>query len=199
MTSSEAPQVSIEKLAQPCLDGVRDLLGFDLDFTVETLPVLDHYCRTLRSAPGWSEHAEEISCAMGVYFGEVIRRQLPSRWHLSVDGFHAWRLEFEPYFLCFNPLGIALEMLLEGDALGWNASYLTWNDAGEAIEARLRKIPDVAEDDFYTFSVRYEVLETVTEFLAGWTAKDPPKLYDPAFYAEQIAARGEPEIVLSMS
>jgi hypothetical protein len=198
MSDSEAPEPSIEELAQSCRDAVRDLLGFELDFTVETLPVLDHFCRRIRTNPGWADRAEEISCVVGAYFGEVLRQRYPCRWHRGAKGFYAWRLEFEQFFLCFNPLGVALEMLLEGDALGWNANFLTWNEASESLAARLRNIPEVKEEDFYTFSVRNEVLETVTDFLAGWTAKDPPKLYDPIFYQEQIALRGEPEIALTL-
>ncbi len=198
MVRPESAPPRIAALAQQCVEGAQELLDFELDLTVETLPVLDHYCRLLRAGPGWPDSAETMAQVLGAYFGEVVRRQYGSRWHLGSESSHAWRLEFEDYFLCFNPMGVALEMLLEGDALGWNAAYLTWPEATDALQSRLSNLPQVSEEDFYSFSVRYEVLETVTDFLAGWTAKDPPKIYDSSFYQEQIAARGEPEIVFTV-
>jgi hypothetical protein len=196
---SPTPEDRIEELARACVVLVRDDLGFELDFTAETLPVLDHFCRRYRTGPDWSDRAEEIAATVGVYFGEVLRRKFPFRWHVSEKGYHAWRLELEPCFLCFNPLGVALELLLEGDALGWNACYLTWPDATEALRTRLGRMDQVSEEDFYAFSVRYEVLEAVADFLAGWTAQDPPRVYDSRFYDDQIAARREPEIVFTVT
>lgn len=199
MTGSTPPEAQIEELARACVEIVRHNLGFELDFTIETLPVLDHFCRCFREGPEWPEHVEEIAAIVGTYFGEVLRRRFPCRWHVSPKGHHAWRLELEPYFLCFNPLGAALELLLDGDALGWHASYLTWPDAAEALQSRLGRMPQVSAEDFYTLSVRSEVLETVADFLAGWTAKDPPRRYDAKFYEDQIAARREPEIVFNVN
>lgn len=188
----------VEQLATRCIEDVKEALGFELDYTIETLPVLDHFCGRVRSGPSWPEQAQGFALMIGAYFGEVIRKQHACRWHLSPEGGHSWRLDFEQYYLSFNPIGMALELLLEGDALGWNARFLTWEDATEALQARLSRLPEVAEGDYYTLSVRNEVLETVTDFLAGWTAKDPPKVYDAKFYEEQIAAQPEPEVIIDV-
>jgi len=198
MTGAPIPMELVEQLAATCVEDVKEVLDFDLDFTIETLPVLDHFCECARSGPSWPEQAEGLALMIGAYFGEVIRKQHPCRWYLSAEGGHAWRLEFEAYFLCFNPVGAALELLLEGDALGWNASYLTWDDATEALQTRLSKLPPVSEEDFYKLTVRHEVLETVTDFLASWTAKDPPKVFDAEFYEQQVAAQPEPEIIVKI-
>jgi len=197
MKAPSSPEPRIEELSRLCIEGVRQLLNFELDLTIDTLPVLDHYARYQRTGPDWPDRAEDLALELGAYFGEVIRRRFPSRWYLSSDGAHSWRLEFEPFFLCFNPMGIAVEMLLEGEALGWNAAYLTWTEATEALRARLAKLPEVSEDDYYTFSVRSEVLEAVCDFLAGWTAKEPPRVFEGQFYQEQLDAQSKPEIVLS--
>lgn len=199
MTGTPIPMDLVEKLAETCVQDVKEVLGFELDFAVETLPVLDHFCGCARSGPSWPDQAEGIALMVGAYFGEVIRKEYACRWFLSPEGGHLWRLDFEQFFLCFNPIGMALELLLEGDALGWNASYLTWDDATEALQTRLSRIPQVAEGDFYTLSVRNEVLETVTDFLASWTAKDRPKVYDAKFYEAQIAAQPEPEIIVKIN
>ena len=136
-----------------------------------------------------------------VYFGEVIRRHFDDRcrWYRSDDGPHAWRLEFTDCFLCFNPLGVALELLLEGPAPGWNTDFVTAHDAAEPLESHLSQLPGVSEEDFYTFSVRYEVLETVDDFLRRWQSKskNPERQYDSADYEARLAQL-EPDMTTSI-
>jgi hypothetical protein len=169
MGARETPQ-EVARLSEECVRDVREELGFDLDYTVETLPVVDHYCRTARKRSRWPDGAEHIAETVGAYFGEVIRGRFKKgcRWHLGAEGLHAWRLEFEHFFLCFNPLGAALELLLEGQAHGWNADFVTLPEVSEDLENHLDNLPGVSEDDYYTLSVRYEVLETIQAFLVLW-------------------------------
>lgn len=174
---------------------VRDELGFELDYTVETLPVVDHYCRQARRGARWPDGAEHLAETVGAYFGEVLRVHYGTgcRWHLGADGSHAWRLEFERFFLCFNPVGIALELLLEGKAHGWNADFVTLPEVADDLEAHLDSLPGVSEDDYYTLSVRSEVLETIQAFLELWQraqaerdAAAPQKTYRTADYEERL-------------
>lgn len=174
---------------------VRDELGFELDYTVETLPVVDHYCRQARRGARWPDGAEHLAETVGAYFGEVLRAHYGTgcRWHLGTDGSHAWRLEFERFFLCFNPVGIALELLLEGKAHGWNADFVTLPEVADDLEAHLDSLPGVSEDDYYTLSVRSEVLETIQAFLELWQraqaerdAAAPQKTYRTADYEERL-------------
>lgn len=185
------PPAKIAKLSESCVRDVQEELGFELDFTVETLPVLDHHCRTARKGDHWPQQAEHLAQIVGSYFGEVIRQRFKHacRWALSADGPHAWRLEFEDCFLCFNPLGAAMELLLEGPAHGWNADFVTLPEASNAVETHLDQLPGVAEGDFYTLSVRYEVLETIQDFLGRWQVrtKSSPRRYETADYEERLS------------
>jgi hypothetical protein len=190
MAARETPK-EVVQLSEECVRDVRDALGFDLDYTVETLPVVDHYCRNARKGARWPDGAEHIAETVGAYFGEVIRAHFKKgcRWHLSDDGAHAWRLEFERFFLCFNPVGTALEFLLEGQAPGWNADFVTLAEASGDLEAHLDTLPSVAEDDYYTLSVRYEVLDTIQDFLVRWQRglDAPQRKYQTADYDERLS------------
>lgn len=190
MAQLKPPDV-IAQLAEDCIREVHEELGFELDYSVETLPVLDHHCRTARQGEAWPDNAEHLAEIVGSYFGETLRRRYhhACRWVLSDDGPHAWRLEFEECFLCFNPLGAALELLLEGQAHGWNADFVTHPEASLAVENHLDKLPGVAERDFYTLSVRYEVLETIQDFLELWHAsrEDSPRTFESSDYEKRLA------------
>lgn len=193
MSHEDTPE-EIAALADQCVRDVREALGFELDYTADTLPLLDHYCREARKGSRWSERAEHTTRSVGAYFGEVVRRRFEgsSRWVLDEDGAHAWRVEFEPVFLCFNPLGAVLELLLEGDALGWNAGFITHPEADEPLREKLARLPGVSEDDFYSLSVRLEVFETVYEFLLGWerSRKKSKAPYGRGDYERRLAQLG---------
>src|SRR5262249_23861948 len=98
-----APSDVVE-LYEGCIYYVEKALNVQLDFTQETLPLLDHYVRTAPDNP-----SQEVLGLMvpicGAYFGEVVRRQLPGgRWHAPEEDYSNWRVEFDPCFLHFNPL-----------------------------------------------------------------------------------------------
>jgi hypothetical protein len=145
--------------------------------------------------------AEHLAQIVGAYFGEVIRRRFNNacRWVLSADGPHDWRLEFEDCFLCFNPLGAALELLLEGPAHGWNADFITLPEAESDLETHLDQLPGVAEGDFYRLSVRYEAIETIQDFLGRWQVRrgKSPRRYETADYEERLAQM-QPDLAVAL-
>jgi hypothetical protein len=159
---SDAPDVA-EDLALGAFRLAKEKLGFELDFTPETLPVLDHYLEQLRQEEG--EEVDEKLVAVvgpcaGAYFGEVARRSLPGlRWHCPKDDYQRWRLEGVNAFLCFNPIGVALEALYRAPLGDWNAHYTLLASEQEIVDASLEATGPVREDDFYCLSVRHEVLE----------------------------------------
>jgi hypothetical protein len=190
MSESVVPR-EIFSLAAECVAAVRDETGVELDYTTLTLPVLDHYCRSVRRGPRWTDGARQTAHSVGAYFGEVVRRHFGARcrWVLDADGLHAWRLEFEEVFLCFNPLGSALESLLDGRALGWNAEFVTLAEAEDSLRERLDRLPGVSERDFFTLSVRIDVLETICEFLEQWehARDDSRRPYGTTEYESRLA------------
>jgi hypothetical protein len=168
MDDDRAPHV-IEDLALGAFRLVKEKIGFELDFTPETLPVLDHYLAQLGDERGGGPDEKVLSlvgpCA-GAYFGEVARRALPGlRWHSPDDEYEGWRIEASDVFLCFNPIGVALEALHREPLADWNAHFALLPAEQELVNASLEATGPVREDDYYRLAVRFEVLEQTLHVL----------------------------------
>jgi hypothetical protein len=184
-----APPV-IAQLADGCVRFVQQALNLPLDYTPETLPILDHYVRE-RGRDGREEIAGLLAPPTGAYFGEVARRSLSHvRWHCHGDEYDSFRLEFEPFFLSFNPIGVATEVIREGQATGPGAFFDVLDEARDLLKEALAKHARVPTEDYYTFTMRYEVLEQVTALLFALEAERKERRhFGPEVYR---AARGEP-------
>ncbi|HEX7478730.1 MAG TPA: DUF6278 family protein [Polyangiales bacterium] len=180
----------IAEWAATCVKFVKEALKLELDYTPETLPVLDHYVRAAAGDPAQEVRAL-LTPPLGAYFGEVVRRQMSgARWHVPDDDYPAYRLEFDGFFLHFNPLGVAVEVLSSDDAEGFGAHFQILDEARGAVEEALQRSASVSVDDYYSFTIRYETLELVTSVLAGLESlhRQPPRRFGPEVYR---AAAGE--------
>ena len=74
----------------------------------------------------------------------------------------SWRLRFERCSLTFNPIGVALEVLLGQEVPDWGA-HLQTAPGGSAPRSRkaLEVFGDVRDRDYYTFTMRFEAIEQV--------------------------------------
>jgi len=110
----EAPAPGpIADLAEGCVRFVEKALGVRLDYTPETLPLLDHYLAQARGDAGARmETLDLLAQAAGAYFGEVIRRKHPSWWRTDAEDPMQWRIELEAVYLAFHPMLFAREALL---------------------------------------------------------------------------------------
>ncbi|UCH29055.1 MAG: hypothetical protein JSV06_12400, partial [Myxococcales bacterium] len=96
----------------------------------------------------------------GAYFGELIRRQLQDgTWEIDPDDHSNWRLSFDNCSLTFNPIGIALEVILAEDVPDWGAHLQTSPEDQLRVKKALEVFGDVRDRDYYTFSVRFEAIE----------------------------------------
>ncbi len=165
-----ATPTHVQDLATACVASVKAVTGIELDYGHETLPLLDHYARSLFE-DGREPPAQEILTLVapmcGAYFGEVARRRFGTfRWHAPSDQYAQWRLEGERVFVYFNPIGVALEVLTEADAPGWNAHLELAARDQEAVKHAVELFGAVRESDYYSFAVRFETLDQVMEALA---------------------------------
>src|SRR3954471_133319 len=91
----------VREYADQAVTYVRSALGVSLEYDSDTLPLLDHY---LRSVPDQQPHTVQLVVATsGAYFGEVVRRRLGGRWEASGDETE-WRVVL-PTGLNFSPAG----------------------------------------------------------------------------------------------
>jgi hypothetical protein len=167
MTEYQPPPEPIPDYVTACLEYVRRALKVDLDFTPETLPLLDHYAtlsrETIREKP---ELAPLITRAAGCYFGEVVRAKLTGFWRVPTINVHDWSICSTAVFLWFNPIGIAYDALYSGTEHDGPRSMLrVAPDEHEFLAQRLAALPPLPEDEYFSFSTRFEVIEVATEAL----------------------------------
>lgn len=149
---------AVMDLTVACVTSVKNATGLELDMTQETLPILDHYAR-VADAPR-AEIVSLLAPICGAYFGELLRRQLDDGNWVTDDSEHSeWRLVFEKCSLTFNPIGIALEVLLQQDVPDWGAHLQTAPEDQLRVKHALDVYGDVRDRDYYTFGVRDEAIE----------------------------------------
>lgn len=187
--SGYTPRMSddpIEDLALGAFRLVKERLGFDLDFTPETLPVVDHYLLELRDEDGGRPDEKVVSVVgpcVGAYFGEVVRRSLPGlRWYRPEDAYRRWRLEGMSFFLAFNPVGAALEAIYGETAAGWGAHLALLPEQRELIERSLEATGGVREEDFHRLAIRHEALEQTVVLLEELERAGEGRSFGPEAY-----------------
>jgi hypothetical protein len=163
--SETEPPEAVRELAETCVRYVKRALDIELDYTPDTLPLLDHYLRGAQDV-SQQEVLSLITPAAGAYFGEVIRRQLgPCRWHWVDADFSACRLEFERCILRFNPIGSALSVVLGADADHYGGDPALLPEDAPLVRESLERVGGVHEDDYYRLAVRFEVIEQIVSLL----------------------------------
>jgi hypothetical protein len=164
-----APPDPIPEYATACLEYVRRALEFELDFSPETLGVLDHYAGTVRATLGERpELAPLIARAMGAYFGEVVRGVIPAFWRIPSLNVHDFQVCSRVAYLSVNPVGVAYDAIFVGAPHDGPRSIVrSAPEDREFLERRLSTLPPVPEDQYYLFTTRLEVLEVANEALSA--------------------------------
>jgi hypothetical protein len=149
------PPGAIFEQSEKAVDFVRKAVGIALDYTPETLPVLDHY---LAQVPkDRAEIVELVSVAAGAYFGEVARRVLGGEW--SGDDLVL------PGGVSISPTGMAFEAIVHDDSEERGQIDLPPELREPVAEALADR--QVAEDEFYSLCGRLELLQLVSDVVAG--------------------------------
>ncbi len=180
---------SIIDLVAGCRLAVRQVVGVDLDFTQDTLPLLDHYASQAKGSK--EEIAMLVAPMCGAYFGEVLRRTLgPARWDAPEGADPSdVRLQFEQVFLELNPMGMALEAVLRMPVEGWGAHLHVRPEDRQAVSDAIELLGEVREEDYYRFGVRFEVVEQVVQTLLR--KRQGPGDAEPTFDAAAYARARE--------
>lgn len=162
----------VRDLAVACVQFVERATGVMLDFTSDTLPLLDHYLR----AVGTDEPQIRglVAPAAAAYFGEVVRKVYPARWHAPEDDPAAWRIEFETCFLFFNPVAFAYEAIDGREAVEGGAGFGVSVEERGHLALALEVLGSLPEDQYYLLATRYDVLESVVDRLMGGSDKEFP-------------------------
>ncbi len=191
ITAEEAPDLALE-LAASAFRMVKQSVKIDLDFTADTLPLLDHHLAMARVEAKQSDDLRQlIATSAGGYFGEVVRRHIPgARWHVQPNDFGAWRIELGHVFLHFNPIAMAMEALESGEVKGWSGHLEVLPQDRSLLEQALSRMGEIDEGDYYTLAVRLEVIEQVVAALesAQVARGEISRRFGPEVYAAATGA-----------
>jgi hypothetical protein len=155
------------ELAASCVRFVRAAVGIELDLTHETLPIIDHYLHQAREEIAQRpEAAALVAQALGAYFGQVLAAEFGGFWRASSADVHTWVVCLQPVFLAVNPVGIAYEALFTGDRHdGPSGELRVAREDRVMIEARLASLPEIREEEYYSFSGRFDAFSVAVEAL----------------------------------
>jgi hypothetical protein len=163
-----APPPRVAELARAEVEYVKRAIGLELTYDSDTLPLLDHY---LRSVPDDQPSTVElVATTSGAYFGEVVRRTLGGRWDTSAEDITEWRVVL-PTGLNFSPAGFAAAAIVRADLDDLDTTMDAPPRMRPFVEQTLARMGDVTEEDYYSLCGRLDTLEHVHEVLVAVAAK----------------------------
>jgi hypothetical protein len=157
----------VAELAASCVRFAAAKYGVPLDFTPDTLSIVDQYVRDARAdVTAKPQSLDLLQASIGAYVGEVIRRAHHGLWRCEGE-YDGWRIYMTRVYLAFNPIGMAREALLLEPAEGWHAHLETEIAEREVLERRLQSLGEVEDDEYYAPSTRFDVVEIAVDALAA--------------------------------
>ena len=168
MTTPPTTTERVTEYARQAVEYVRRAIGLELAFDSDTLPLLDHY---LRSVPDDQPSAIElIATTSGAYFGEVVRRRLGGRWDTSSEVVTEWRVVL-PTGINFAPAGFVAAAIVRAELEDLDTALDAPPRMRPYLEQTLARMGEVTFDDYYSLCGRLDTLEHVHEVLVAVAAQ----------------------------
>jgi len=165
MLESVPPRV--REYADQAVSYVQRALGIALEYDSNTLPVLDHYLRTV---PDDQPAALQLVVATsGAYFGEVVRQRLGGRWELGKQETE-WRMVL-PTGLNFSPVGFVAAAIARAELEDLDTEIAAPSRLLPYVQQALARMGEVSVDDYYSLCGRLDTLEHVHEVLVAVAAQ----------------------------
>jgi len=160
----------VREYADQAVEYVRRALGLTLEYDSDTLPLLDHYLRTL-SEVGSDQPAtvQLVVTTAGAYFGEVVRRRLGGRWETGGDDIE-WRVVL-PTGLNFAPAGFVAAAIAMADLDDLDSEFDAPPRMRPYVQRALERMGEVSLEDYYSLCGRLDTLEHVHEVLVAVAAQ----------------------------
>jgi hypothetical protein len=157
----------VREYADQAVAYVRRALGVSLEYDSDTLPLLDHYLRSV--PPEQLATVQLVLVTSGAYFGEVVRRRLGGRW--DVTGEEAdWRLVL-PTGLNFSPVGFVASAIAQADLDDLDSEIDAPPRMRPYVQQTLARMGEVSVEDYYSLCGRLDTLEHVHEVLVAVAAQ----------------------------
>jgi hypothetical protein len=161
------------ELAERAVEYVRRAVGVAPDYSMDTLPVVDHW---LGQVPRDQIETVQLTAAVaGAYFGEVVRRVVGGEW-VGVDEGEpsTWRMTL-PGGVSVSPVGLATLAVLQAESEGVDGEYDVPPGARDAVQQALEARGEVAEDEYYSLAGRLEVIMLVVDTAVAAQQPAPPR------------------------
>ncbi|MBA3463784.1 MAG: hypothetical protein H0T46_27760 [Deltaproteobacteria bacterium] len=161
----------VREYAEQVVTYVRTALGITLEYDSDTLPVLDHYLRTVEETAATTQPAtlQLVISTSGAYFGEVVRRRLGGRWELGPEDIE-WRMVL-PTGLNFAPAGFVAAAIAQADLDDLDSELDAPPRMRPYVQQALQRMGEVSLDDYYSLCGRLDTLEHVHEVLVAVAAQ----------------------------
>jgi hypothetical protein len=157
----------VREYADQAVAYVQRALGIKLEYDSNTLPVLDHYLRTV---PDDQPAALQLVVATsGAYFGEVVRHHLGGRWELGREEAE-WRIVL-PTGINFSPAGFVAAAIARADLEDLDSEMTAPPRMVPYLQEALARMGEVSVDDYYSLCGRLDTLEHVHEVLVAVAAQ----------------------------
>jgi hypothetical protein len=170
----------VREYADQAVTYVRRALGVTLEYDSDTLPLLDHYLRTVPD--GQPATIQLVVTTSGAYFGEVVRRRLGGRWEVAGEDVE-WRVVL-PTGLNFAPAGFVAAAIARADLDDLDSEFDAPPRMRPYVQRALERMGEVSVEDYYSLCGRLDTLEHVHEVLVAVAAQmmgnvdddDPPEV-----------------------
>lgn len=157
----------VREYADQAVAYVQRALGVKLEYDSDTLPVLDHYLRTV---PADQAAALRLVIATAsAYFGEVVRQRLGGRWELG-DAEAEWRVVL-PTGLHFSPAGFVATAVAQADLDDFDSEIAAPARMMPYVQQALARMGEISTEEFYSLCGRLDTLEHVHEVLVAVAAQ----------------------------
>ncbi|HEU0030236.1 MAG TPA: hypothetical protein VFQ53_06380 [Kofleriaceae bacterium] len=163
----QAVPARVREYADQTVHYVRRALGVTLEYDSDTLPLLDHYLRTVPE--GQPATIQLVVATSGAYFGEVVRRRLGGRWELVGEDAD-WRVVL-PTGLNFSPAGFVAAAIAQADLEDLDSELDAPPRMRPYVQQALQRMGDVSVEDYYSLCGRLDTLEHVHEILVAVAAQ----------------------------
>jgi hypothetical protein len=185
---TEAPP-QIAELATRAVDYVKRAVGLELAYDSDTLPLLDHY---LRSVPvDQPATVELVAITAGAYFGEVIRRLIGGRWDVTSDKPVEWRMNL-PTGINFAPAWLVASVIIQDELDDLDTEIDAPPRMRPFLAQALERMGEVSIDDYYSLCGRLDTLEHLHEVLVAVAAQMVGNTADPVDDEAPEPVRDEP-------
>lgn len=160
----------VREYADQVVEYVRRAVGLTLEYDSDTLPLLDHYLRTLQEiGAAQTATVQLVVATAGAYFGEVVRRRLGGRWEPGEEDVQ-WRVVL-PTGLHFAPAGFVAAAIAQADLDDLDTELDAPPRMRPYVQRALERMGEVSVEDYYSLCGRLDTLEHVHEVLVAVAAQ----------------------------